>query len=225
MAGISKQPTAPYNPFFGCAVMAIVATTLIGIVAWSFYALRTQDNAIAQFTVDQPVPLNPVRLAEPDVAALLEELKRFSQAASSGQEASIELSIAELNTLIATAPNTGHGGFTDLIAFKAAQPEEQVLVADVSLPMNKMKFWEGQRYAVGEAEFKPEIVADAGADMKLVSLSVPGKQVEPKFVEALGGWHWLTPYQQHEPLTNTFKAISKVEVTSSGVRLSTTAKP
>jgi hypothetical protein len=220
MAGISKQPTAPYNPFFGCAVMVIVAATLLGIVAWSFYALTTQDQAINQFTVDQPVALHPVRLTETETSALLESLKPFATAAAAGTATTVELTIAELNTLIAIAPDSGYGQFTELIAFKSAQPEEQLLVADVCLPMNRMKFWEGKRYAVGEAAFKPDIVAEMGADMKLVSLSVPGKPVEPKFVESLGGWHWLTPYQKLEKLAPVFKAINRIEVTSGGVRLS-----
>lgn len=219
MAGPSKQPTAPFNPFFGCAVMLIVVTTLVGIVLWSFYALRTQDKAIAGFAVDQPVKLNPVKVAETDRQPLLDTLKSFAEGARAGKTGKLELSIAELNTLMEIAPDSGYGKFTEILAFKAANPEEQVLVADVCLPMNKMKFWEGQRYAVGEAGFKPEIVKDAGADMKLVSLKVPGKDVEPKFVEALGGWHWLTPYQKLEALTPIFKAITKVEVTAGGVTL------
>jgi len=225
MAAHTKQPTAPFNPFFGCAVLAIVVCTLAGIVLWSLYALRTQDNAIAKFTVEQPVTLNPVRLSEPDSAALVEEVIKFADAVRSGQPATLDLSIPELNTLLHIAPDTGYGKFTELIAFKAAQPEEQFLVADVCLPLNKMKFWEGQRYAAGEAEFKPDIVAEAGADMKLVSLTVPGKEVEPKFVEALGGWHWLTPYQKLEKFTPVFKAITKVEVTSGGITLTAEGKP
>ncbi len=219
MAGHTKQPTAPFNPFFGCAVLAIVVSTLAGIVLWSLYALRTQDEAIAKFTLEQPVTLNPVRLSEQDTAQLVETVSKFADALRAGKPSSLELSIPELNTLLHIAPDTGYGKFTELIAFKSAQPEEQLLVAEVCLPLNKMKFWEGQRYAAGEAEFKPDIVADAGADMKLVSLTVPGKEVEPKFIQALGGWHWLTPYQKLEKFTPVFKAITKVEVTSAGVIL------
>lgn len=219
MAGPSKQPTAPFNPFFGCAVMLIVVTTLVGIVLWSLYSLRTQDNAIAKFTVDQPVALNAVKVAEADRQALMDTLKAFAEGARAGKTGKLELSIAELNTLMEIAPDSGYGKFTDILAFKGTRPESQSLVADVCFPMNKMKFWEGQRYAVGEAEFKPAIVKDAGADMKLISLTVPGKEVEPKFVEALGGWHWLTPYQKLEALTPVFKAITKVEVTVGGVTL------
>ena len=215
-----KQPTAPYNPFFGCAILIMIVTMVVGVVTWSYYSFSTQDKAIGEFTVDNMVTLNPVKVPEGEVESLKILIRDFAKGVTAGKTGALELSIAEINTLLAIAPDTGYGDFTQMVAFKSTDVARQTLIADVCLPMNKMKFWEGKRYAVGEASFKPDIVKDAGADMKLVQLTVPGKPVNPKFNEALAGWYWLTPYQKLEALTPVFKAISKVEVTATGIKIS-----
>ena len=220
MATPLKQPTAPYNPFFGCAILIMIVTVFVGIITWSYYSFSTQDKAIGEFTVDSAVPLTPVKVPEAEVEPLKSVMRDFAEGVTAGKTGALELSIAEINTLLAIAPDTGYGDFTQMVAFKSTNVANQTLQADVCLPMNKMKFWEGKRYAVGEASFKPDIVKDAGADMKLVELTVPGKPVDPKFNEALAGWYWLTPYQKLESLTPVFKAINKVEVTATGIKIS-----
>ena len=220
MSKLIKQPTAPYNPFFGCAILIMIVTMVVGVVTWSYYSFSTQDKAIGEFTVNNMVTLTPVKVPDGEVESLKILIRDFAKGVTAGKTGALELSIAEINTLLAIAPDTGYGDFTQMVAFKSTDVASQTLLADVCLPMNKMKFWEGKRYAVGEASFKPDIVKDAGADMKLVQLNVPGKPVNPKFNEALAGWYWLTPYQKLEVLTPVFKAISKVEVTANGIKIS-----
>ncbi|MBL9113853.1 MAG: hypothetical protein JNJ83_02525 [Verrucomicrobiaceae bacterium] len=213
MSNVTKQPTAPFNPFYGCAVILTIIMFVIGVITWAWYTLNTQDKAISKFAVDAPVKLAVQKVDASAAEGLKGRLKDFAD----GKAKRLELSVTELNTLVEMAPDTGYGKFTEMIAFKGADEAKQLLVADVCLPMNKVKFWEGQRYAVGVAEFRAEIIKDAGPDMKLANLRVPGKEVEPMFVEALGGWHWLTPYQKLPQFTDVFKVVNKVVITANGV--------
>jgi hypothetical protein len=211
-----KQPTAPYNPFYGCAIMLMAAIVFGGIVSWSIYSLLKQDSEIALFTVEQPVILPTLALSVEDKAALLARAAAFGEAAKQGKAATLALSIVELNALIEAAPDTGYGNFRTMISFKATQPDTNTLLADVCLPLNKARFWEGKRYVVGEASFVLDHSA-AGPDIKLTTLTVPGKVVSQGFVDAFSSWHWVTPYQKLEPIGTLLKGIKSTTVTATGV--------
>ena len=221
MAQLSKQPTSTYNPFFGCAIMSMAAILFIGIVAWSLYSLLKQDSEIAKFTVEQAVPLVNSPLSDDAKTALLARTKTFADAAKASKPATLDLSIAELNALIDAAPDSGYGSFREMILFTATKPADGALAANVCLPLNKARFWEGKRYAVGEAVFKVEL-SDDGPDVRLTALSVPGKVVSEGFIGAFAGWRWITPYQKIEPVGPVLKGIKNIQVTASGITLSTT---
>ncbi len=219
MAKIVKQPTAAFNPFYGCAIMAIAIVIFVGIVSWSVYSLTKQDSESAKFAVDQPVKPVASRLDGASLEALKQRLQGFAAEVKAGKAATLELKVPELNALMEIAPDTGYGNFTEMIAFKEVKDGKE-LIADVCFPLNKMKFWEGKRYVVGQASFGVEMVKDAGPDLKLQSLTVPGKQVNPGFFEAFSGWHWLTPYHKLEALAPVMKAVKTIKITSTGVELS-----
>lgn len=220
MPKITKEPTGTYSPFYGCAIMLMAALIFGGIIGWSLYSFVQQDSQIAKFTVEHPVPPMRQTVSEAELPALKARLSAFSEAALAAKPATLTLSVPELNSLIELAPDTGFGNFKEMIAVKALKADN-TLVADVCLPLNKAKFWEGKRYAVGDATFVAEIINDIGPDLRLTSLTVPGKAVSPGFVEAFSTWHWLTPYQKIASLTPVMKAIKKVSVTSAGLVLST----
>ncbi len=221
MSKISKQPTAPFNPFFGCAIMTIVACMGIGGVIWVVHVGRTMDREIGKFTVDQPV--KPVAL-KPDAAgveALKGRLTAFAEAAKAGKPEVLHLSVPELNSVAELAPDTGYGNFADIMAVKAVKPAEGLLVADVCLPLNKNPLEGGKRYAIGEAAFKLELVADVGPDIKIATLTIPGKEVNPDFIRLFSGFQLLSPYHKLESLKPVMQAVKSVKVTADGIELST----
>jgi hypothetical protein len=218
MSKLSKQPTAPFTPFAGCAIMLSAITVFGGIIGWSYYSLRTQDAEISKFTVEQP---NKPIAQLPDatgVAALKQRLADFTKLVADKKPATLNLTVAELNALMDLAPDSGNGKFAEMVAFKGVKDGRE-LIADVCFPLNKMKFWEGKRYAVGEATFVVEIVKDQGPDVKLGSLTIPGKTINPGFFEAFSGFHWLTAYQKVDAVGPTLKAINKISVTATGIEL------
>ncbi len=215
MARVEKIPTAPFNPFYGCAIMVMAALIFGGIIAWSAYSLFEQDKAIAAFASDQPDKFAPIELAPEARAALEKKLSDF--AGSQTQE--LSLSIAELNALLLIAPDTGYGVYTDMLRFQRTEPAANRVVARVSLPMNHIKFWEGRkRYLIGEVAYEV-VVHDAGVDAKAVDAKVPGKTVPEGFIAGLGTWTLLGPYQKVEPVGSALKKVKKATVTADGILL------
>lgn len=221
MARFQKVPSAPFSPYYGCAIMIMAILIFGGIIGWSAYSLLTQDKEIAKITVDDPIKLPPVDLSPEARTALEKRLTDFATAAQSGQPAELALSIADLNGLISIAPDTGYGSYADLVRIESTLPEKDALISQACLPMNRLKFWEGKkRYLIGQVIFYVH-VHEEGVDAKVVDVKVPGKQVPDGFITGMEIWTWLAPYRKMEPLGSILKAIRKAKVTPEGVILST----
>lgn len=223
MARIQKVPTAPFSPYYGCAIMLLAILTFGGILGWSYYSLITQDKVISTLTVDDPVELPRTTLPEPARAALEAKLDTFAQAASAGQPAELTLSIEELNALLLIAPDTGYGSYAGMLHFEGADPANSRLTARICLPMNRLKFWENKkRYLIGTAGFFIHVHQE-GVDAKVMDVQVPGKEVPEGFIVGMEIWTWVAPYRKLEPLGTVLKAIRTARVTDTGLHLSTTA--
>lgn len=223
MASVQKVPTASFSPYYGCAIMLMAVLTFGGILAWSWHVLVTQDKVIASLTVDDPETLPRTALAEPARQALEQRLKGFADAARAGQTAELALSLEELNALLVLAPDTGYGSYAGLLHFEKTDPANSRLVARISLPMNRLKFWEGRkRYLNGHAGFFVHVHAE-GVDAKIVDVTVPGREVPEGFIIGLEIWTWVAPYRKLEPLGSVLKAVRQARVTDTGLLLSTAA--
>lgn len=223
MASIQKAPTAPFNPFYGCAIMVMAALIFGGIIAWSAYTFFEQDKAIAKITVDQPVKLPPVVVTPEARAALEKRLSDFGDAAKKGTSAELTLTLADLNAIVSIAPDTGYGSYADLVRFESTLPEKSGIVGQVCLPLNNMKFWEDKkRYLIGQITFYIHI-HEEGLDAKVMDVKVPGKEVPDGFISGMEIWPWVAPYRKVEPIGTVLKAIRQAKVTPEGLFLSTVA--
>jgi len=223
MARIQKVPTAPFNPFYGCAIMILAALTFGGIIGWSVYSLLKQDHEIAKITVDELVKLPAVEMSAEARAALEKRLGDFATAARAGLSAELSLTITDLNALITQAPDTGYGTYAEMVRVTGTAPAKDALITQVCLPMKKLKFWEGNlRYLIGTLTFYVH-VHEEGVDAKVVDVKVPGKVVPEGFITGMEIWPWIAPYRKLEPLGTVLKAVRKAKVTPEGVTLSTRA--
>lgn len=223
MSKFQKVPTAPFNPFYGCAIMTMAALIFGGIIAWSAYTLFTQDKAIAQITVDAPITLPPVDVTPEARADLEKRLTTFADAARNNQPAELALTLADLNAIISIAPDTGYGSYADLVRLEKTIPDKDAITGHVCLPLNNIKFWEDKkRYLIGEITFYMHI-HEEGVDAKVVDVQVPGKEVPDGFVTGMEIWPWVAPYRKVEPIGAVLKAIRQVKVTDVGIVISTIA--
>lgn len=220
MSKLVKQPTAPFNPFYGCAIMFMVVAMGVGGVYWIYHVGKTMDEEIGKFTVDVPVKPVAVKPDAAGVAALKGRVETFANDAKAGKAATLALTIPELNALVELAPDSGYGNFAEILAFKTVAPGGPV-TAEVCLPMNKNPLVGGKRYAIGLATFQVEIVNETGPDLKLTALEVPGKEVIPEFVQLFSSYSLLAPYHKLEALAPVMKAIKSVKINAAGIELST----
>jgi len=219
-----KEPVSGYSPFYGCGIMVAAALIFGGIIAWSAYTLFKQDAEIDQFTV--PTSSLPELLPlPPDAAqALAEKTATLQKTIAAGQPASIDLTLSELNTLIAQAPDLGNGSYAEIVRFTGTDPEKNHLLADISLPLNPLPFsGKPKRYLVGQATFQVEVSTE-GPDARIIAIQVPGKTIPPGFIESQQVWTWVTPYRQDKDLAATLKALRSARVTAHGLTLSTAEK-
>jgi hypothetical protein len=221
MAKVEKVPTADFNPFYGCFIMFMAGLIFLGIIAWSTWSLLSQDKAIAEFAMDQPITLPSIDFPDSARTELANRLQAFSKAATSGQKASLSLTVVDLNGLLLLAPDSGYGSYKDMIRFDRLIPEKNQVVGKVSLPMNHIKFWENKkRYLNGEASLEL-FLHDLGVDARVATVDVPGKVVAEGFVSGMGAWTWLAPYQKMEALGPVLRAVKKVTVSQTAVILET----
>jgi hypothetical protein len=161
-------------------------------------------------------------LDEATRSALAEKWLALEAAATPGAApAEIELSVAELNAVIALAPDLGNGTYTDVIRVTGTDPEAGGLLADISLPINRLPFQKGdKRHLVGRAVFTVEVHSE-GPDVRITSIEVPGREVPAGMVESQHLWTWVAPYRKDEKVASVLKAVRRARVTPQGLTLST----
>jgi hypothetical protein len=219
MARVEKVPTSDFNPFYGCFIMIMAVLVFGGIIGWSAWSLFSQDKAIALFAEDQPRKFEPVELKPEERAALVRRLEEFASSAKGGQKAQLRLSVEDLNRLLVLAPDSGYGSYLDMVRFERIDPARSQVLGRVSLPMNHIKFWEDRkRYLNGEAGFLV-FLHDKGVDVKVVDVKVPGKEVAAGFIDGMGLWTWLSPYQKMETIAQHLLLVKKVTLTPEAVVL------
>ena len=216
-----KDPVSGFSPYYGCVIIAAAAAIFFGIIAWSAYTLFRQDAEIDQFTVASATLPPRIELSAEDSKALSTKTQTLQQAINSAKPGTLTLTIAELNTLVAQAPDLGNGSYADIVRFTGTNPEKKLLLADIALPLNPLPFsGKPKRYLVGKASFQVEVTTE-GPDARIIAIDVPGKTIPSGFIESQQAWTWITPYHQDPALSATLKALRSARVTPEGLTLST----
>ncbi|HSJ01115.1 MAG: hypothetical protein ACAI34_15300 [Verrucomicrobium sp.] len=191
MSQAQKEPSGPFNPFYGCAILLIAIITFGGIVTWVLYSGYRQDKEIGQFTVENAQPLTAPAATAEQKTALLTKLDSFDDASANGKSVPLLLSVEELNTLLVISAEKGIADYQTIIRFTSIDPKNQYLVADLCWPMNRLPFVEGpQRFLVGQGSFKP-VIENKALELHIDSVTVPDKVVSEGFVRNLRAWPWL----------------------------------
>lgn len=217
---IQKQPTGAFSSYYGCVIMAAAVLVFGGIIVWTAYTMFSQNRTFAELAQDTPADLTVPTLDAAAQSALDQKLAAFADAVTSGTDATLSLTIPELNALLAMAPDTGNGSYSELVRFTSANQADQTLKADVSLPVRKLPWQDGMRYLVGTAAFTFSD-SEEGIEANLTQLQIPGKTPPDGFEEAMAFWSWVAPYRKTESLGPVLKVVHTVKVTPAGILLST----
>lgn len=225
MSSVQKEPTAPFNPFYGCTILVIAVLTFGGIVAWVLYSGYRQDQEISQFTTDNAPSLPVPTPTEGQKTALLTKLDAFEDASANGKSVPLLLSVEELNTLIVVAGEKGVADYRGIVRFTGMDAKAQLLLTDLCWEINRLPGSDGpKRFLVGQGGFK--LYIDKGSlDLHVETLNVPGKTVSTGFLSSLRTWPWLNLAKVKPEVKAVLERITSFEFTPDGTGLVLHAGP
>jgi hypothetical protein len=158
-------------------IFLIGGMMLLGGIIWAVYTFTRQLRELESFTDSVPVEL-PVRAVTPqEMSALGEKLAGFAAETNAGRAPTMNLSVDELNTLLAGCERFAE--VRNLVTIERIDGAR--IAARISFPLNTLP---GRRaYLNGSVLFKPEVRPKAGFCLLTEEIIVPGKTVPPGFLD------------------------------------------
>ncbi len=200
------------------------AAIFIGLAVWSLYTLKKQDEELRPFTTATEQKTRVPTPSEADLAALRLKIDAFAGACldKSGPIAGLELDVSELNHLLVLFPELEP--YQGMLYFTMIT-EKGRICADLSLPLNQMRFWKGQRYLSGSGSFRltfqPE---EFRLYLVLDELTVNGQSVPEGFLRNLEHWLWLTPYYEEGRSREVLLRVTSLETEKGLIKLKANGK-
>lgn len=157
-------------------MLIFVAVWFAVLGVWMIWHLRAQVAEIRTFTGTTPDVIEPLQPDAETIAGLRERLEAFAAAVEKGERAALDLSVADLNHLIAVQEPLSHLKE----AMKVAEIDSLIRL-QVAFALNGMP---GERlYLNGFMTARPEVVDGTGLTLVTRSIEVPGKEVSEGFQE------------------------------------------
>jgi len=192
--------------------------TLFGMmIFWGVYSFLKQNAAIDAFAADEPLTLQQPVIPEGATAELQGRLSTFAEAVNADREAVLELSSQDITTLIASQPK-----------IQALSPMVRIdnigdgkITATVSFPMRTLG--KDARFLNGTLSCAPK-TENNFFFLDLISLEIPGKKVDPGFIESYRrNYHldgiFLRPFEEDEPIWHVIQSIREVEISDDKITL------
>jgi hypothetical protein len=211
--------TSARSPFAGCAILIAALLVMVFLIVFSVVTLFRQFNEIAKFTGEKPAPveISPIENQEPALNKLAERLESFRQQLSGNDEATLALTLDEMNLAIAA-----YEPFKDLRGtFRILSMENETLRIAISFPLNGKPrlarkgeggwFASDSRYLNATMIARP-VLLKREIVLKLDTLEVPGHAVPREFIEQ------MSPYRITERyLTDTTIGPVMAKLTRVGI--------
>lgn len=161
--------------------MLILAAVAIFLISVSAYSLIQQNKEIDKFTVAAPMVLPTIVIEgkEAELNELHARLQRFRDTIISRpeEEARIELSVADLNFVLATmAPLQDYRPY-----FFIKEIRDGAIIADHTRPLNGIPGSGEKRHLNAEVTLKP-VLAEKSLVFQVAALTVPEKTVPREFI-------------------------------------------
>ena len=213
----SSEGRSGHHAGFGCAIFAAAAAIFLGIVLWSLYTLKRQDDILGPLTTMEETKTaidegTPARIAELDA-----RIKVFAADCKSGEKTTLRLVPEDLNLMLTMFRSLQP--YRGLVSFREIG-DGGLIAADFALPMNQMRFWKGQRYLVGDGHLKLSYEPDEfRLYLVLHDLAVRDEPVPQGFLFNFEHWLWLTPYYEDDTIRESLLQITGVRFGGNAVTL------
>ncbi len=218
------------SPFAGCAIFIAALVVMVFLIGFSIFSLFRQFNEIAKFTAEKPVPveISPIENQEAALNPLAERLEVFRQQLSGNTEASLALTVEEMNLAIAA-----YEPFKDLRGMlRVASISPKEIRMEISFQLNGRprlsKEGEGglvtsdPRYLNGIMVAKPGLL-NKELVLQISDIEVPGKTVAQGFLGQMSPYRIAERYAGKEGIGGVMSELTSVELADGAVRFVKTA--
>ncbi len=164
--------------FFGCIAGAVCLVALLLVFLLGLHLVK---KAVNQYTDTAPMKMPALQLSQPEIEAVQQRFKKFSDATSKGQTTPpLDLNGDEINALIDSNPD--FRGVKDKLYVTI---KDGRLHAQVSLPMDQigLSMFKG-RYLNGAGSFSLSL-RDGMLNLSPVDIAVKGKPLPGVYLDKL----------------------------------------
>jgi hypothetical protein len=159
-------------------MLLIVGGWFLALGIWMIWHLRGQVQEMRGFTDPVAQAIAPTAPGAAEKAALLDRLKAFAAAIDSKQPATLELSVTDLNHLLAAQEPLNR--LQDIAKVEEITDSIRVKVA---LALNGIPFSGERLYLNGFINVRPELKKDTGLILLTRTVEVPGRTLTPGFTQ------------------------------------------
>lgn len=159
-------------------MIMVVGGWLLALGLWMVWHLYGQVKEMRGFTDPAAQVIAPVVPSGAALAALQSRLKAFAAAMDAKQPAQLELTVADLNHLLAVQEPVSR-----LQDIARVEDITDVIRVKVALALNGMPFSGERIYLNGFISVRPEVKKDTGLVLLTRSMDVPGRALSPGFTQ------------------------------------------
>lgn len=162
----------------GCIMIMIVGGWILALGVWMIWHLMGQVKEMRGFTDPTPQALTPVSPGAEEKKALQDRMAAFGAAVEAKTAAKLELTVADLNHLLAAQPPIDR--LKDIAIVEEITDTIRVKVA---LALNGIPMTGERLYLNGFIHVRPELKKDIGLILLTRSIEVPGRTLTPGFTQ------------------------------------------
>lgn len=159
-------------------MIMVVFGWLLALGAWMVWHLYSQVKEIRGFTDSTAQAISPTAPSAGESAALQSRLTAFATAIEARQAATLELTVADLNHLLA-----GQKPVNRLQDIAKVEEITDAIRVRVALAINGIPFTGERLYLNGFINVRPEMRKDTGLILLTRTIEVPGRQLTPGFTQ------------------------------------------
>ena len=216
---VTDKDSSARSPFAGCAIFVAAIAVMFFLIGFSILTLFRQYNEIAKFTDVTPVTIEVSSLdnKEAELNQLAERIESFRQQLAGNDEASLILSAADLNLVIATYDLCKELRGT----FRVTSIDREAMHIAISFPLNgRPRFahedepgWiaSDQRFLNGTMVAKPNLLKHEVV-LSIENINVPGKKVAAEFIDQMSPYRITERYLTHPIIGPAMAKLTRVRL-------------
>jgi hypothetical protein len=216
---VTDKDSSARSPFAGCAIFVAAIAVMVFLIGFSILTLFRQYNEIAKFTDVTPVTIEVSSLdnKEAELNQLAERIESFRQQLAGNDEASLILSAADLNLIIATYDLCKELRCT----FRVTSIDREAMHIAISFPLNgRPRFahegepgWiaSDQRFLNGTMVAKPNLLKHEVV-LSIENIDVPGKKVAAEFIDQMSPYRITERYLTHPNIGPAMAKLTRVSL-------------